>query len=367
MSDAQSLLAAEIARLSELFVAAGGAPQSFDALQPAEVLLDLYGEDIRSRAFTTRGGLSEMMLRPDFTAPVVARHMAIGAEPARYTYAGPVWRKTTAGKTRAQEFQQVGFELFERTDAAQADAEVFALISDAVKGYGLSVATGDISILITALDALDISPARRAALRRHLWRPARFRALLKRFAKPGALSEKRAAILEAFETDRLGDLIGAELNLGLRDAHDVEARVAALAIEAKAEPMAAEKIALLDAIYAMSGTARDVLLRLETLAESLPKLGEAVTRLETRLDALEARGIDTESLPFEVSYGRTTLEYYDGFVFGFFAADLPDLPVAASGGRYDALTRELGQGASIPAVGGIVRPETLLEIKRMRA
>ena len=50
------------------------------------------------------------------------------------------------------------------------------------------------------------------------------------------------------------------------------------------------------------------------------------------------------------------MEYYDGFVFGFYSPDQFDWPAVASGGRYDALTRVLGQGRSVPAVGGIVRP-----------
>jgi ATP phosphoribosyltransferase regulatory subunit len=56
------------------------------------------------------------------------------------------------------------------------------------------------------------------------------------------------------------------------------------------------------------------------------------------------------------------MEYYDGFVFGFFAPARPDLPPVASGGRYDALTRVLGQGRSIPAVGGVIRPALTLEL-----
>ncbi|MCB1375731.1 MAG: ATP phosphoribosyltransferase regulatory subunit, partial [Rhodobacteraceae bacterium] len=74
------------------------------------------------------------------------------------------------------------------------------------------------------------------------------------------------------------------------------------------------------------------------------------------------RGIAPEGLAFEAGFGRTTLEYYDGFVFGALAPDRPDLPPIASGGRYDALTRALGQGRGIPAVGGIVRPEALLAL-----
>ena len=62
-------------------------------LQNADTLLDLYGEDIRARAYVTSDALrGEQMLRPDYTLPVVEMHMKGGAEPARYTYAGEVFR-----------------------------------------------------------------------------------------------------------------------------------------------------------------------------------------------------------------------------------------------------------------------------------
>ena len=95
----------------------------------------------------------------------------------------------------------------------------------------------------------------------------------------------------------------------------------------------------------------------------MPAIGDAVTRLDARLTALDARGVDIAALEFEGSYGRTSLEYYDGFVFGFYAIDRPDLPPVATGGRYDALTAQLGQGRAVPAVGGVIRPDLALEIR----
>ena len=53
-------------------------------------------------------------------------------------------------------------------------------------------------------------------------------------------------------------------------------------------------------------------------------------------------------------------------MFGFFAEGRDDLPVIASGGRYDALTRVLGQGRSIAAVGGVIRPEALVALQEGR-
>ena len=70
-----------------------------------------------------------MMLRPDFTLPVVQAHMAHGADPARYTYLGEVFRKQDHPGTRASEYLQVGFEVFDRSAPEAADAEVFALFA----------------------------------------------------------------------------------------------------------------------------------------------------------------------------------------------------------------------------------------------
>src|SRR6056297_581280 len=92
------------------FLDAGAVPVEAEVLQPAETLLDLYGEDIRARAYVTADPLrGEQMLRPDFTVPVVQRHMAEGAEPARYTYAGEVFRRQeTEEPGRPAEYVQVG-------------------------------------------------------------------------------------------------------------------------------------------------------------------------------------------------------------------------------------------------------------------
>ena len=83
-------------------------------------------------------------------------------------------------------------------------------------------------------------------------------------------------------------------------------------------------------------------------------------RFAQRLGALQARGIAVDDLQFDAGYGREYLEYYDGFVFGFRAAGLP--PVS-SGGRYAALPQVLGKGQAIPAVGGIIRPALVLEVR----
>jgi ATP phosphoribosyltransferase regulatory subunit len=358
-------LEAELARVIAALSATGALRVEPEVLQPADVLLDLYGEDIRARAFTVRDEGGEMMLRPDFTVPIVRLHMDAGAEPARYVYCGPVWRRQEAGSARPREYLQAGFEIFEAGDAAAQDAEALAVIRGALGDAPVRIVTGDLGLILAAIDALPTSAARKAALRRHVWRPGRFHALLHRYGEGhAAAAAARSEMLAAEIAGGTRALIAAGgVEMGLRDADEVAARVARLAAEAGTEPLRREDVDRLEAVLAVEGTATAALADLRRLARGLPLLDAAVDRYARRLEALAVRGIAPEDLRFEGSFGRTTLEYYDGFVFGALPVGRDDLPPIATGGRYDALTRVLGQGEGIPAVGGIIRPEALMALR----
>ncbi len=347
----------EARRLRDHFAAQGALVVKADVLQSADTLLDLYGEDIRARAYLTSDPLrGEMVLRPDFTVPVVQMHMESHAEPVRYTYSGKVFRKQESDETRANEYVQVGYEVFDGQNPAGADAEVFATIAAGLDGLPVRAATGDIGILTAAVRGLQTTDSRKAALLRHIWRPGRFKALLKRYGS-GTVPAARAALLAA--DDPFAD---AGPDIGLRSREEVAARIDALRADATASPIASEEIALIDAILSLRETCPNVLSALRDIAVDMPAVRDAVARMSARLDAMAGRGIDIETLEFEGSYGRTSLEYYDGFVFGFYAIDRPDLPPVATGGRYDALTTRLGQGRAVPAVGGVIRPDLVLEV-----
>ncbi|MBO9475566.1 ATP phosphoribosyltransferase regulatory subunit [Shimia sp. R10_1] len=355
----KSKIRARAAALAAGFEAAGAVPVETPVLLPAEALLDLYGEDIRGRAYVTSDALrGEQMLRPDFTVPVVQMHMAHGAEPARYTYAGEVFRRQEDDPARANEYMQVGYEVFDRENPAASDAEVFAVIQDALKGVELRAATGDIGILAAAVAGLETTEHRKRALARHIWRPRKFKALLERFAGRSEVPASRAALLAADVPMAHG-----YSDIGLRSQTEVAARIDALREDAAAEPISALQVELIEALLAVRETLPNALEHIRDLAVDMPAISGAARRLRERMEALDARGVDVARLEFEASYGRTSMEYYDGFVFGFYVPGRADLPAVATGGRYDALTQVLGQGREIPAVGGVIRPGVLVDLE----
>lgn len=350
---------ARAAELRAMFEEAGASPVETSLLQPAEVLLDLYGEDIRARAYVTSDALrGEQMLRPDFTVPVVQMHMDHGAEPARYTYAGEVFRRQEDDPSKPNEYAQVGYEVFDRENPAAADAEVFALIRKGLGDLDLRAATGDIGILKAAVAGLHTTERRKAALLRHIWRPRRFRALLDRFSGRIAPPASRVALLAN------ADPMAHEFpRIGLRSDAEIAVRIEALREDAEAAPISVNEVQLIEAILGVREKLPYALEHLRDIAVDMPAITEAVFRLKDRMEALSAQGVAVDMLEFEASYGRTSMEYYDGFVFGFYAEGRADLPPVATGGRYDALTRVLGQGREIPAVGGVIRPGLMLELE----
>jgi ATP phosphoribosyltransferase regulatory subunit len=359
----KSAIRAQAEALFAAFLAEGAVAVDADILLPAETLLDLYGEDIRARAYTSADPLrGELMLRPDFTVPVVQAHMAHGAEPARYAYLGEVFRKQDTLTTRPNEYLQVGYEVFDRSAPVQADAEVFALFDRLLAPLTLRAGTGDIGVLMAAVRGLSTTERRKAALLRHVWRPARFHALLDRFAGRAPVPVARAALLDRLAQDAPESLIAAAGQfVGLRDGEDIALRARALIADADAPPIAASEADAVDRLLAIAAPLPHALAQLQALTAPLPWIAGAVAQLEARMVALAQRGIATSTLPFATTHMQSTLEYYDGFVFSFHAAD-PALAVVASGGRYDALTAVLGQGRSIPAVGGVIRPGLVAQL-----
>jgi ATP phosphoribosyltransferase regulatory subunit len=330
---------AEADRLRAGFEARGAEVFEADILQPAGALLDLYGEDIRARAFVTQDPLrGEMMLRPDFTVPLVQRHLATGAA-TRYTYAGEVFRRQEDDDARPREYIQVGFEVF--GGGVEADAEVFAAMADALTGLPVRATIGDFGVLTAAVQGLDTPDRRKRALLRHIWRPKRFNALLDRFSRPAPPPPAPPG----------EDVV----HVGLRTREEIAARIALLAEEAETPPISDADLERLRALERIEDRAPEAVAALKALGETA-----SADRLSATLDTIAGHGADPSGLRFQASFGLTSLEYYSGFVFGFTA---PGHAPVATGGRYDLLTRALNGGVAIPAVGGVIRPEIVRALR----
>ena len=145
------------------FERAGYAPVSAPVLQPADIFLDMSGEDIRRRmyVFADPGG-NELCLRPpdDSGLPPLSRKRS---GPQRLcSLLGAAYRYQKRGSAKLTEFTQAGVECLGTEDAEGADAEVVRWRPRA--GQGGPEGLRDRNRRPRAFDALvDALPARRRA------------------------------------------------------------------------------------------------------------------------------------------------------------------------------------------------------------
>jgi len=366
--------------LMAVFTGAGYEAVAPAIIQPADVFLDVIGEELRARTyvFTDPDG-AELCLRPDLTVPTCLLHLARHGQAdvvARYCYNGPAFRFQPRGIDAAHpnEFRQAGIELFAEADRERGETEVMALILEALRRAGLRefrVRIGDLGLFQALIDALDLPERGRQRLRAQFWRHDAFRAELKRLGTPaaqatGALNKALAGRIAGMDPAQVALFVsehlaanGIEL-IGSRSLEEISEGLLAAVADTRAEPVAAATIGLIETYLQIAGPARPARERIEALMRQHGvNVGPALERYGRRLELFAAAGIEVEALAFSAEFGRN-LEYYTGLVFEVVTPALGSLSPIAGGGRYDRLLAAVGAGAEVPAVGSAIHTERLL-------
>ena len=365
-----SLLKQELRRLSDLFELDGALTVEIPSLVDSEALLDLYGEELNSRTYIVEDPVrGNLMLRPDFTVPIVQMHLDRGSEAEKYCYAGKVWRKQDQFSLRQTEYWQAGFEHFGGKNVPADDVAAFSLIWKALGNLDLEIVTGDLGILRSAIHGLTANTRCKDALLRQLWRPARFRQTLQYFSSSSSLiKDSQLKLVEALKVGSLEkELSQVGPVIGLRRAQDIIKRIEFIAEDAKENQINKLDFKLLEDLLSISCPLVDATAYIKKISRLNAELNQAVILLENRLDAMSDAKVDIKKMSFEVSFGRTSMEYYDGFVFEIHADKRGILAPVAQGGRYDELTKFFNNSGDrenvLSAIGGIIRPEILIELK----
>jgi ATP phosphoribosyltransferase regulatory subunit len=361
---------AALAAIRAPFAGAGAEPIDPPILQPLGALLDLAGETLRARLFVVQAqGGAEACLRPDFTVPIARLHLERGDKAGRYFYEGRAFRAAPDRSDRAEEFLQIGLELYgdQSADPIAADVEIASLAwrSALAGGRGdLQLWLGDVALFGAFIDALELAGPLAERLKRIAARPRLLQAELARAgAEPAAepatggalaailagLDEREAAAL----LEEVWALAGVE-RVGGRGAAEIAQRLIRRAEVRQAPALTEAQAARIAAFLAIEDEPGAALSAVGRLARATPVLSAALDGWRRRLDLLAAAGVPAGVLRFAAQLGHT-FDYYDGPTFEVRSAALGARPVAV-GGRYDSLPARLGGGAGLRAVGGMVRP-----------
>jgi ATP phosphoribosyltransferase regulatory subunit len=344
--------------LIALFEREGYARVEPPILQPTDAFIDLSGEDIRRRMFVTQDADGrELCLRPDYTIPVCAQHLARGLASATYCYLGPVFR---IRRSEPSEFVQAGIESIGRADVAAADAEIFALALEGLDRLGLTgftVKLGDMGLLDALADALHVAPATKRRLLRALVagrgldsvvEPEAGQGLSEHAGLLAAVEGQDAKAVRGFVEDIIA--IAGISRVGGRSAGEIAERFLARAGN-RSGGLTGEAREVLRRYLAIGGDPDSTAADIRALARDAGlDIERATARLEERTGFMAARGLDVSAFAFAADLARN-LDYYTGFIFELRDPRQAEPNLVVGGGRYDRLLQHLGAPQPVPAVG----------------
>jgi len=348
-------------------------------IDPATILtaalpLDLCGESVRARlcVFTDHNN-RDLALRPDLTLPVAlqeieARKAGTVQGERVHRYNARAFRQPIA-PGEPLEFLQVGFERFGTAKTAEVDAEAYVLVSEAAVDAGVAdgmAKFGDLSVLPAFIDALDLSDAISAGLRRAFREEGGVTALLERVSRP---ADDFIIGLQGLDREDVTQRLNAHLaeggttHFGDRTQDEVVTRIMEQARDANRGAVSDIARQTLEAVLQLRCAPDQAARALRDIASR----AEISDHVETIIGDLQRRwDIIANSAPqflvgadFSPSFGRR-FTYYDGFVFEIAEAGERQSRPFGAGGRYDRLLADLSRGAvSATAIGGVVRPDRL--------
>lgn len=361
------------APIGKAFERLGGALIDPDVVVPAELPLDLCGESVRARlcVFTDHNN-RDLALRPDLTLPVAlneieARKAGKWSGERVHRYHARAFRQPLV-TGEPLEFTQVGFERFGAAASVAVDAETYALVSEVAEQAGAARGVamfGDLGVLPAFIEALGLSEAVSAGLRRAFREAGGVAAYLARASQP-----RNAFVhtLAGLDTGGVEAALKAKLtregvtHFGNRGQDEVVTRLIEQARQIEDGVVPANARTVLESVLAVRCHPNEAGRVLGDIAQvhGLETVSEHIDRLAARFALIGAQApLYLEGAQFSPAFGRR-FTYYDGFVFEIAEPNERRSRPFGAGGRYDRLLFDISVGGvSATAIGGVVRPDRL--------
>ena len=372
-------------RLCQLLGGYGYRQLETPVLEPTELFLRKSGGELASQLYSfIDAGSNSVSLRPEFTSPIMRHYLENTAGislPARWQYCGPVFRFDVSHPEASGQFTQVGGELIGSSEIA-ADVELLNLAVAVPAQLGLdgwSLQLADLDILDSLLEPVGVSERAKSFIVQSMPRLREGRSAVPKLLEEGRhlhlvggsngfIDSEDAALRQAVQglddTQARSVLLGllqwnSADQLGQRTPEDVVERLLHKIRGADNEGKLRQGLELASDLAAIKGEPEQALQSVKKILTSAGSDQGAADRLSEVIGQV-SNGPETKGqvvLDFGLVRG---LAYYNGVIFEVSHPNWPG--TLGGGGRYDTLSRALGGGDAVPALGFAYNLDALIAI-----
>ncbi|MDE2939126.1 MAG: HisS family protein [Chloroflexota bacterium] len=351
-------------------------------LEGTELFLRQSGGDLASRMYSfIDAGSNQVSLRPEFTSPIMRHYLEATDDlplPARFQYAGPVFRYDVAHPEGSGQYTQVGAELI-GADSVVADAELLALAGEIPARAGVPdcrINLADLDVFHSLLDVAQVSDRARSFIQASVPQlkggPAslpqvRERAYQLHLGDRSPENQELSAAIAGLEDEQARQVIQGFLQwngtdfrrFGQRDPDQVVDRFLRKLKGSDDVGQLEKGLELAASLTCLQGQPVETVNAARQVMEKAGADVAAIGRLADLVEILESCSETRGKVTVDFGLARG-LAYYNGIVFEVRHPDWSG-PLGG-GGRYDGLARALGSGRNVPALGFAYTLETLLAL-----
>ncbi|PKB80103.1 MAG: hypothetical protein BZY88_09885 [SAR202 cluster bacterium Io17-Chloro-G9] len=371
-------------RLCDLIASFGYSHLETPILEPTDLFLRKSGGALASRIYSfTDPGSNLVSLRPEFTSSIMRHYLEHVEEtflPARWQYAGPVFRYDVSHPESRGQFTQIGAELL-GSSSILADAEVLGLATQVLSALELPgevdewrLELADLDVLNSVLDAVGVSERTRTfiidsvpklKLGRQVIPQVMEEADRLRLTGQNAQEDHLVEAVQGLDDGQARVVLRGLLKwsaadqLGQRTADEVVERLLRKLRGSDDSKTLKRGLELACDLAVVRGDPETALSKVGVVVRVAGAESGAFQRLSQLMNLVLSDSAIGGHLDLDFGLVRG-MAYYNGIVF---EVNHPRWPESlGGGGRYDGLARALGARDTVPALGFAYNLEALLAI-----
>jgi ATP phosphoribosyltransferase regulatory subunit len=330
-----------------------------DLLIDTNLLTERSGEQFKKSTLTYRDLLGkEISLRPDLTVSTALKYIQEKkTKEEKYCYYGTAYRLDKKGDLKV--FDQLGCEIINPSTKNSSLLLIDSILEPIKKIKKLEIIVGDVGLFKILIDTLDLPERWKLRLIRHFSRREYFIELLKRLETNYDLDQETINV----DTQKLRDLIKIDQSkiIGGRTVDEIVKRFQKKLKDPRDDYKGKSNVKIIKNYLKINLPLQKAEKKVIAFFHKNKLPTKSIKNYFKKIILINKIIGKKYSISFKTNFGRNT-EYYTGIVFLAYTKKKSQVVELARGGEYNNLLKTLGYKKDIPALGGAINLNQLINL-----
>ena len=330
-----------------------------DLLIDTSLLTERSGEQFKKFTLTYKDLFGkEISLRPDLTVSTALKYIQEKKnKEEKYCYYGSAYRLDKNGDLKV--FDQIGCEIINSNNNKSENTLINSILEPIKKIKNLQVTLGDVGLFKILVDSLQLPTRLKLRLVKNFSRREYFEDMLKRLETNYDLDQKAIKL----DTKRLEDLEKLDPNslIGGRTVSEIIKRFNKKIKDPRDDYKGKKNVKIIRDFLNINTSIQKAESTILSFFSKNKLNNLFIKSYLKKINRINKEIGKKYSINFKTNFGRNT-DYYSGLVFLAFAKKKSKIIELARGGEYNGLLRTLGYSKDIPAIGGAINLNELINL-----